>query len=78
MIILMHLWFVIKMVMNTSVLGNSLNVLKTLKMLGEMLTVLKVLIMSIVKTLMMKTLVGVLDLGLVVILVIKLIFYLMI
>jgi hypothetical protein len=58
------------------VLGNSLNVLKPLKMLGEMLTVLIIILMSIVKILMMKPFVGVLDLGLMVKLVIKLICYL--
>ena len=64
------------MEMNISVLGNSLNVLKMLKITGEMLTVNNHILMSIVKTLMMNMFAGVKDLGLVVILVIKLICYL--
>lgn len=50
---------------NTSVLGNSMNVLKPLKMLGEMLTVQMIVFMSIVKILTVKKLVIVKDLGLV-------------
>lgn len=58
---------------NTSVLGNSMNVLKMLKMLGEMLTVLMNVFTSIVKIHTVKNLVLVKDLGLVVILVVLLI-----